>query len=196
MKKILLILVVAIATMSNTFAQGGDYRAFKVDVGGLYAIPSGKAAGAGAGFYFEPKYNVTNNIAVGLKMEWAIMGASSDYDNISISAIGSYQLTGDYYFSENKVRPFAGLGIGIYSLGSTDVDLVTDPTSPGFGQQGASYDFGSKFGFAPRVGLLMGHFRAALEYNVITGVDTGIDDFDNKNYLSIKLGFEIGGGKK
>ncbi|TLX71160.1 hypothetical protein E9993_21060 [Labilibacter sediminis] len=195
MKKILLILVVALATMSNSFAQSSDYKAFKVDVGGLYAIPAGEAAGAGAGFYLEPKYNVTNNIAVGLKMEWAVMGASSDFDNVSISAIGSYQLTGDYYFTENKVRPFAGLGVGIYSLGSVDFDVEVDPFAEDFAVE-ESFDFGSKFGFAPRVGLLMGHFRAALEYNVITGVDTGFEDFDNKNYLSIKLGFEIGGGKK
>ncbi|WP_066629531.1 outer membrane beta-barrel protein [Labilibacter marinus] len=191
MKKILLILVVALATVATSFAQSTDYKPFKVDVGALYAIPGGEAVSAGAGFYLEPKYNVTNNIAVGLKMEWAIMGASSDYDNVSISAVGSYQLTGDYYFSENKVRPFAGLGIGIYSLGSVETDVV----SAAAGEDPFAYDFGSKFGFAPRVGLLMGHFRAALEYNVITGIDTGISELDNKNYLSIKLGFEIGGGK-
>ena len=39
----------------------------------------------------------------------------------------------------------------------------------------------------------MGHFRVALEYNAIMGVD---DVLDSKNYLSFKLGFEIGGGKK
>ncbi len=54
-------------------------------------------------------------------------------------------------------------------------------------------EYGSKFGFAPRAGLLLGHFRLGLEYNVITGVDS---DLDSRNYMSIKVGFEIGGGKK
>ncbi len=190
MKKILLIALVAVLGIAQASAQSENYKAFKVDVGMLYGLPSGEAFDAGIGFYLEPKYNVTDNIAVGLKMEWAVLGGSDELgSDVSISAINTYQLTGDYYFNTNKVRPFAGLGIGIYGLGSMDYDATTD-----YYTISESYDLGSKFGFAPRVGLLMGHFRAALEYNVITGVDTDI--VDSKNYLSIKLGFEIGGGKK
>jgi len=182
----LILLIFAIAFFSSLFAQRAEYKAFKVDVGGLYAIPSGDGVKAGAGFYFEPKYNITDNIAAGLRMEWAMMGASDDLgDDVSISSLGSYLLTGDYYFNTKKVRPFAGLGVGLYSLGSIEFD---DEVGEG------EIDMGNKFGFAPRIGLLLGHFRLGLEYNVITGVDS--DVFDSKNYLSFKFGFEIGGGKK
>ncbi len=193
MKKIFFILTVTLTSICSAFAQSSDYKAFKVDVGGLYAIPSGDGAKAGAGFYIEPKYNITNNIALGLKFESAIMAAADDVNiggiatisSLDISAVSTYQITGDYYFNENKVRPFAGLGLGIYNLGDIE-----------FGTEEANFEIGSKFGFAPRAGILLGHFRLALEYNIITGVDTGLDAFDNKNYLSFKVGFEIGGGRK
>jgi len=48
----------------------------------------------------------------------------------------------------------------------------------------------SKFGFAPRAGFELGHFRTALEYNI-----AGKTGSINNNYLSIKLGFFIGGGR-
>ncbi len=180
MKKVLLLVAVLVAGMASVNAQSDNYKAFKVDVGGLYAIPSGDGAKAGVGFYIEPKYNMTDNIALGLKMEWAMMGSEDVMgQSVDVSALGTYQVTGDYYFGDSKVRPFVGLGAGIYSLGTVEVGGVE-----------LDGDSGSKFGFAPRAGLLLGHFRLGLEYNVITGLD------ESNNYLSFKVGFEIGGGKK
>lgn len=193
MKKIILLVAILAAGFSASFAQL-NYKAFKVDVGGLYAIPTGDGVKAGAGFYVEPKYNITDHIAAGFKMEWAIMGAEeSEGVSVDISAVGSYQVTGDYYFGTSKVRPFAGLGMGIYSLGTATYKLSVDEED--FDMEGESepVDFGNKFGFAPRVGILMSHFRVGLEYNIITGLDS---KFDSKNYLALKVGFEIGGGKK
>lgn len=188
MKRVVLFFV-AVLAVTTAFSQSQNYKPFKVDAGLLYAIPSGDGVKSGIGFYLEPKYNLTDNIAAGLKMEWALMGASDELgSDVSISGIGSYQLTGDYYFGDKKVRPFAGLGIGIYTLGSIEFDAADE----NFEMDG-NIDLGSKFGFAPRVGLLMGHFRLGLEYNVITGMESGME---SKNYLSFKVGFEIGGGKK
>jgi len=127
-------------------------------------------------------------------MEWALMGASDELgSDVSVSTLGTYQLTGDYYFNTNKIRPFAGLGLGIYNLGT--VEFTADPNESGDGVtiNDGTIDYGTKFGFAPRVGLLMGHFRIALEYNAIMGVE---DFLESKNYLSFKIGVEIGGGKK
>ena len=190
MKKVLLLVAVLVAGIVSANAQSENYKAFKVDVGALYAIPGGDGVKSGAGFYLEPKYNLTDNIALGLKMEWAIMGAEEQEGmSVDISALGSYQITGDYYFGDSKVRPFVGLGTGIYSLGSAEfsaVDALMDENT-------ATIDFGSKFGFSPRAGLLLGHFRVGMEYNIITGIEDGME---SKNYLSFKVGFEIGGGKK
>ncbi len=189
MKRVFLILAVALTTVCSAFSQASDYKAFKVDVGFLYAIPGGDGVKAGAGFYLEPKYNITNSIALGLKYEIAAMAASDDAGmSASVSAVNTFQLTGDYYFNENKVRPFAGLGIGMFNLGSVEYDVIDAAMG-----NVPDLELGTKFGFTPRVGLLLGHFRAALEYNVITGLEESID---SKNYLSLKLGFEIGGGRK
>ncbi|MGV8829734.1 MAG: outer membrane beta-barrel protein [Breznakibacter sp.] len=192
MKKIILLVTILAAGFSTSFAQL-NYKAFKVDVGGLYAIPTGDGVKAGIGFYVEPKYNLTDHIAAGFKMEWAIMGAEEvDGASVDISAIGSYQVTGDYYFGTKKVRPFAGLGMGIYSLGTATIKANANEEADGI-EGNLEADFGNKFGFAPRVGILMSHFRIGLEYNIITGLESGLE---SKNYLALKVGFEIGGGKK
>ncbi len=190
MKKVLLLVAILLAGMASANAQSENYKAFKVDLGTLYAIPGGDGVKAGAGFYIEPKYNLTDNIALGLKMEWAVMGAEEqDGMSIDISALGSYQITGDYYFGDKRVRPFVGLGTGIYALGSAEYDVAEALINENTG----TVDFGSKFGFAPRAGLLLGHFRLGMEYNIITGLEDGME---SRNYLSFKVGFEIGGGKK
>lgn len=182
--KQLILLVVAVLLVTSVSAQE-EYKAFKVDVGGLIALPAGDALESGAGFYIEPKYNLTDNIALGFKMEWTMLGgASFSGDKVDVSATGTYQLTGDYYFSENKIRPFVGLGIGVTQLGSYEFSgSLADIAA----------DFGSKFGITPRAGVLLGHLRLAVAYNVITGVDS---DLDSRNFWALKLGFEIGGGKK
>ncbi len=192
MKKIIVLAALLAAGFSSSFAQL-NYKAFKVDVGGMYAIPTGDGVKAGIGFYVEPKYNITDHIAAGFKMEWAIMGAEEvDGASVDISAIGSYQVTGDYYFGTSKVRPFAGLGMGIYSLRTATMKAEVNTEDYDL-EVNEEFDFGNKFGFAPRVGILMSHFRIGLEYNIITGLESGLE---SKNYLALKVGFEIGGGKK
>jgi hypothetical protein len=42
------------------------------------------------------------------------------------------------------------------------------------------------FGFAPRAGLQISHFRLGVEYNLV----------QDNNYFSVKIGTSIGGGRK
>ncbi|MEN7549819.1 outer membrane beta-barrel protein [Rapidithrix thailandica] len=184
MKKLIFTVLALVAFYSASTAQ--EFKKFSVGLGALYAIPSsGDSYKGGAGFYLEPHYKLNDNIAAGLRMEWAVIGgADKDGQEVSVSALGSYLLTGEYYFSSTKVRPFAGAGLGLYTLGTAEV---------GSGNNEAEIEMGTKFGFAPRVGVLLSHFRLGLEYNVITGLD---DNIDSRNYLAIKAGFDIGGGKK
>ena len=105
---------------------------------------------------------------------------------INLSAISSYLVTGEYYFSNNSFRPLAGLGTGVYSMGS----ISTSTSDDGF--EDGTVDVGTRFGIAPRVGFEVGHFRMGLEYNLITGQPK---DF-NRNYFSTKIGFFFGGGKR
>lgn len=85
-------------------------------------------------------------------------------------------------FSTKTVRPFAGLGAGIYTVAGVSFSDLGEDIAVGAA---------TKFGFAPRVGLEAGHFRAAVKYN-FAGKDNNI----KYNYLSFKVGFFFGGGRK
>jgi outer membrane protein X len=102
-------------------------------------------------------------------------------------------------------RPFAGLGFGIYSLASISGTASSDGTSStSSGEVSAS---GAKFGFYPRFGFDAGHFTLNIEYNVIgkstnsyqvnsNGTITNATSETKNNYLGVRLGFFIGGGRK
>ena len=154
-----------------------------------YAIPSGSGAKGGIVLAMEPKYGINDNISLGLRLEAAITArAATDKNGESftgdVKASGSYLATGDYYFNTSKFRPFAGLGAGLYKLAAVQISSEDEEIDE------ADVEASSKFGFAPRAGFELGHFRTAVEYNV-----AGKTGKINNNYLSIKLGFFIGGGR-
>lgn len=176
-------------------ASAQTFKPFKVDLSTGYAIPSGKGAKGGVLFALEPKYAVMDNLSVGLRFEAAVMArgssnASGDEIEVDVKASGSYLATADYYFTENTVRPFAGAGVGIFSLASASGDETT------VGVSAAK----SKFGGMLRAGTEIGHFRIGFEYNLVGNTDlkdeTGATVGTSKNsYIGIKLGAVIGGGR-
>jgi outer membrane protein W len=198
--KVLMLALVATTSFSAMAQSKTDLKPFKVDVSAGYAIPGGTGAKGGVLFAIEPKYAVISNLAVGLRMEAAVIARFGGYDaegtlnSVSVKAAGSYLATGDYYFNENyKFRPFAGAGAGIFSLASAEVNS----------QQGV-VDAGNKFGGMIRAGFEASHFRLGIEYNIVP--KTTFDGYDNngdpakltsKNgYLGLKLGVCIGGGPR
>ena len=199
--KFLVLALVGIIVSSSTMAQSeSDLKPFKVDVSLGYAIPGGTGAKGGVLFAIEPKYAVISNLAVGLRMEAAVIARFSGYDadgipnDGSVKAAGSYLATGDYYFSDNySFRPFAGAGAGIFSLASAEFDS----------DQGA-ISGGTKFGGMVRGGIEMKHFRLGVEYNIVPKTTfTGFDNNGNETkltskngYIGIKLGVCIGGGPR
>lgn len=160
------------------------FKPFKVDIALGYAVPSGSGSKGGALFAIEPKYALNDNLTVGLRLEAAataqgtVVNGEMDQGNVKVSS--SYLATADYFFNTNRFRPFVGAGAGIYSNASANLGA----------QSSEDVKSGSKFGFAPRAGFEIGHFRTALEYNVAGKTATV-----NHNYLGIKLGFFIGGGR-
>lgn len=175
------------ASVLSVKAQSTVFKPFKVDVSFGYAVPGGSGSKGGALFAVEPKYAINDNITLGLRIEAAVMAratTNSSGQTVSgdVKASGSYLLTGDYYVNTNKFRPFVGLGAGIYSNAAVAVD--------GSGNQTSDVAASTKFGAAPRVGFEYGHLRMGVEYNVIGKTGT-----INNNYLGIKLGICIGGGR-
>lgn len=167
------------------------YKPVKLDIGMAF----GELTGPHAGFitpYAELKLNMTNRITIGGRYEYvyfsqkdqAIINAPSANDlywkNIeSDGYISSFTGTFDYYFNTHKLRPSTGFGLGLYyaSLNEQNVFINTDEKLllPGA---------------MLRIGFSVEHVRFGIEYNLIP------NDVTELNYLSFKLGFEIGGGKK
>lgn len=190
MKKLLLLVLGVVLFTGVSNAQ--EYKPFKLGLGLGYAKPSGEGAGGGVLFAIEPAYRINDAIAVALRMEWAVMAKIAyDGSESSASANASYTVNGQYYLSNNKVRPYVGAGLGIFSLAS----VAVNSTSGGG-------DVGAKFGFYPRIGVDIGHFNINLDYNLIpatTAEDMDItsgEDIEIKNsYLGIRIGAYIFGGK-
>jgi len=208
MKKCLLLIGFIGAALLT--AQAQEYKPVKVGLGLGYASPGGDGAKGGVLLYLEPAYRVSDQIAVGLRLESAVMargvtvtsGGTSVTSDAEVKANASYTVNGQYYFSNNNFRPFAGLGLGIYSLASASVSVSGSSSSA------SASAAASKFGFYPRLGFDVGHFTMQIEYNIIPSttdevtVSTGttgttVLSSESKNsYLGIKAGFFIGGGKK
>lgn len=208
MKKLFLIAFVMVATVAAVSAQ--EYKPVKVGLGLGYASPGGEGAKGGVLLYLEPAYRVNDAIAVGLRLESAVMargvtvtsGGTSVSGDAEVKGNASYTVNGQYYFSNATFRPFAGLGLGIYSLASASVSVSGSSSST------SASASGSEFGFYPRVGFDLGHFTMQIEYNIIPATTseitvtsgtsgTSIVSTESKNsYLGIKAGFFISGGKK
>ena len=197
MKKIILVAVTVFA-FSSTFAQKkGGFRV-GIDLG--YAIPA--AGGGGAIFTIEPKYNIADNMNIGLKIGGAglvkdIQSTNGQTTSAKVGAVAFYTATFDYYFNKSgkDFVPFVGGGISYNGLANVEVNNTT-----GSYTQPTNIDANTKIG-----GLLMGgfeyqHFRLAVEYNLIpesklqniSGTNVGTI---SNSYFGINLGFYIGGGK-
>lgn len=199
MKKLTLILAVVLFA-SSVNAQKNDeseLKPFKVDLSVGYAIPGGSGSKGGVLFVVEPKYSIMPQLALGLRIEAAVVArvggfdASGNAQEAEVKAAASYLATGDYYFSSNySFRPFAGAGVGLFQLAGATSNSSTDAA-------GTS----SKFGGMVRAGIEAGHFRFGLEYNIVPSSDLK-NDFNNtttkiKNgYIGIKLGVCLGGGPR
>lgn len=195
MKKIAFsILCIGLAIISNAQTS---FKPFKVDLSTGYAIPGGKGAKGGILFAIEPKYAVIPNLSVGLRFEAAVMARGFADQNgnaaeVDVKAAGSYLATADYYLTNNTVRPFAGAGLGLFSLASASAN-------DNGGSAGAT---GSKFGGLVRAGVEISHFRLGVEYNLVPQTTVTVIDgnstYESKaknGYIGIKIGAVIGGGK-
>lgn len=194
MKKIILLAVIALFFANGYSQKKGGFRA-GLDIG---FIP----ASGGGGFLFsiEPKYNLADNMNVGLRI--GLVGISKDVENnydgttsAKLSASTSFVGTYDYYFhkSGSSFAPYVGAGIGYYSLSNVAVEDTEDSgdTDP---------SVTAAIGVLLRGGFEWRKFRMGVEYNILPDSDMENIDGDKigtaKNgYFGIHLGFFFGGGK-
>lgn len=187
MKRLILHIILLSAFVLPLQAQH-DYYPFKVDLGVLVGDVTDHNIGLMAP-YIEPKFNINNSLSVGLRVEYVFYSKAefiefnpndpylSDFDSDGWTF--SVVPTCDYYFNDYFVRPFIGLGAGIYTMYNAKQNSYLNFN-----------EYELALGYVPRIGFNIGLFRIACEYNIIWS------EVANLNYLSLKFGYEIGGGKK
>lgn len=201
MKKLILsLLIIAIAFTTNAQEKG------KIRVGfdaGL-SLPN---AGAGLNGGLDIRYNIMDNVNVGVKFNSGVMFKDIYVDevantaSITTSIIGSTLLTSDYYFNDGtkSFAPFLGGGLGLYKVINIGLTATSD-TPPDPVTNTANFISESKFGGLLRGGFEAGHFRMALEYYLIPrstlydANSVNIGQSEN-GFLNLTLGFYLGGGK-
>lgn len=176
MKKLFTISLLILGIMSIN-AQEKDKFRVGLDFGYVFAKDGG-----GALFSIEPKYNITDNSNIGLRIGSAASvseGLNETDANVNILA------TYDYYFnSENSsTAPFLGAGLGWFLLGDTSNDTMND------------INLGEQFGALVRGGVELGKLRIALEYNILPKSDLEFGESIKNSYLGASIGFYVGGGK-
>lgn len=193
MKKIILAVIIALLSLSGYAQKEGGFRV-GLDLG---IVPAN--SGGGVLLSLEPKYNIKDNMNLGLRIGVAAivrdindMGTNS---SAKVSANGSYVATYDYYFnaSGKTFVPYIGGGAGYYSIANVEFD-DTDNNND------VNVEATGKLGGLLRGGFEWGKFRMGLEYNLVP--ESTLQDINGNNqgtvansYLGIHLGFYVGGGK-
>jgi outer membrane protein X len=106
------------------------------------------------------------------------------------TSVASYTLNTHYYFNNNKVRPFVGAGVGLYSLAAAKFNTANN-LDPGLDEIGAE----TRFGFYPKIGIDAEHFTMTIDYNVIPPTDVPGGGEVKNSYFGIRAGVSIGGGR-
>ena len=194
MKKVILVACIALAFTSVYSQKQGGFRV-GLDLG--YTVPS--VGGGGLLLSIEPKYNIKENMNVGLRIGGAGMirdiQENGSTTSAKVSANISYVGTYDYYFNKSgkSFVPYIGGGIGYYSIANVEFNDTNNSDQ-------VSVNGTGKVGELLRGGFEWNKFRMGIEYNFvpksnlqdINGNDLGIV---SNTYLGIHLGFYVGGGK-
>lgn len=211
------VIAASLVMVSVAWAQAPNYQPVRVDLVGYYGYsPSDKGAAHGVGLAIEPKYNLTDNLALGLRLEAAgfvsqsitvKQGTGTRDASISQGGRGLYTFLAkaDYYLTTSSVRPFAGFGAGLYRVGAGSQKISSGSGSDVSLQQSAGAFSG--FGFCPQLGINFGGFRLALAYHVILGGKTTIVSQTvgtaeptkvkpDYNFFSFEIGGTFGGNRR
>lgn len=164
-------------------AQSTIFKPFKVDINVGFADPQGSGTKAGAIFSLEPKYGVSNQIDIGLRLGIAatargVPDGNGGFSSASVEANASYLLTGDYFFTNTTARPFIGVGLGAFTFASASGNSNTNTNTV--------IPAATKFGELIRGGVEVGHLRLGIEYDFVP---------EQNGFFAATIGVKIGGGR-
>lgn len=183
---------------TGLYSQEQVFKPFKLDVGFTLDKPSNYfdnylLGGTGGALYIEPRYSINDKLTFGLRTEYIsglwtldIHSATSWFTGNSTSLI-TILITGDYYFSTANIRPFIGLGLGIYEY-SLNETIYSDNFNPLPVLIGTINRTITDYGFAPRIGLNIKHLQLAATYNYAGKA--------LHNFAGLQVGYEFGGGRR
>ena len=193
MKKVILAVSAMLVFITGYSQKEGAFRV-GLDAG---FVPS--SGGGGALLSLEPKYNIADNMNIGLRIGVAAKVRNVNFSDANTSAkasaSNSYVATYDYYFNkaEKTFVPYVGAGLGYYSIANVEFDDTDN--SNDFNAEASG-----KLGGLVRAGFEWSKFRMGLEYNLVP--ESTFQDLIGNNkgtvansYVGIHLGFFVGGGK-
>ncbi|MBB6460027.1 outer membrane beta-barrel protein [Flammeovirga kamogawensis] len=187
MKKTIIV-ALFLAMCSTAFAQDKKFS-IGFGLGGSFAsskFEDVKQKGAGVNGFLNFYYNVNSKLSLGLEYNGATIVIKPEDDmgiNFEATGLSSFSAKGLYHFSENKVRPYAGIGLGLYNV---------SPGKIGSGENFIEFEKASSFGFAPEVGLKLGWFQIAALYHMIPSVSFSDDYNPSYNNFEIRIAANIG----
>lgn len=200
MKRLLFTIALGAGQVATVAAEPDTYEELRIDSGltGTYVSASGRG---GFGGMVEPKLYVHDNVAVGVRFEGAVMFGGeigNDSTTIDLGAVGAFLAKGEYLLGTASVRPFVGLGVGIY-------DIASQSVSAGDMTAGVDQKAGRYFGIAPQLGIDLGRLRLAATYHTMLGADIvvhqRVGDVEetaeySQNFMTVEMTIRFGGKKK
>lgn len=207
-----LLAALVLAAAGPARAQAPNYQPIRVDLTVYGAHASADATSWGGGLALEPKFNLTDQLAVGLRLDAAAfvtqdVTVNAGTNDASVSqgarAVTTFLAKADYYLTTSAARPFVGLGLGFYRIGAGSQE-VSSGASVTVVQSAQAF---RGFGLAPQVGVNFGGFRLAATYHAVMGGDlvvatqaVGTSERTEvklaKNFFSFELGGTIGGNRR
>lgn len=192
--------LVFVASSTDAVADSKHYENVRVDAG-ITGSSVSVSDRNGAGMAVEIKGMAHDNIAIGGRVEVAVMFGGvvgADEAPLDIAMAASGLVKGEYLHGNGMIRPFGGLGVGGYTIGSQTI-------AAGPNHDGINTTTGRYVGVAPQIGIDIGRVRIAATYNVILGayleLHQRIGDVEqttrlSQNYLSLEVSFRFAGGRK
>ncbi|MCF6242220.1 MAG: hypothetical protein L3J74_12850 [Bacteroidales bacterium] len=178
MNRVLLILFFLCSL--NTFAQKKDIR---LNAGFQFALPERlfnnelgnyNDKNMGGGFHLMPVWNYNKNWQFGLNFEFNLVTENFTTDAITAYEVFSILPTANYQFTYWKIKPYIGMGAGVFGI------LYTGG--------------GLNFGIRPQIGLsFYDTCTLSAEYSKFFGSTSIPDESDFGNYyFALKASFSIG----
>lgn len=180
-EKYFLVVVLLILTINSYGQEKNDFR---LNFGLQWNLPERyfnkelsrfNGENSGVGFHLYPKWYYNRNLSLGLNIEYAMVEEKATIDDISAFDIFSFSPTVNYYFTKNRIRPYVGLGVGLYTVSIADKNISA--------------------GIRPLIGIsIFDRFDLSFEYSKIFGdleINPNVSRGFGNYYVSLKASYCI-----